>query len=346
MNFRESIDKLKEENIIEIYNKKIHWKHEIGEYYRQKLSPILFTNVIDYPSQNVFVGAFSNLKSINGILGYPIDTPRKQLLSSLKKKFKQPQKSIILDSIVDSRKLITKNINVYSLPVPWWHPIDNERYIGTWHLNISKNLFTDTINVGVYRMQILDATSCTVSASPNSHLSKHIAIAETMGKNLEMTIAIGVPEGIIMAAGGGFPIETNEFDAASVFCSKPVLLNRCISNSLVFPSEAEIVLEGEIENKKRVKDGPYFDYTGVSSTNPAAYQFNIKAVHTKENLIFRGTSIGLPGAEDHQMFSILAGLNLVNFHGSFFKRKLQNYLLNKEKYKLFQIVSKSLKRAL
>jgi hypothetical protein len=43
--------------------------------------------------------------------------------------------------------------------------------------------------------------------------------------------------------------------------------------------------------------------------------------------IFRGTSIGIPGAEDHQILAILAELKLLDFHGSGMKKSIQDLVL-------------------
>jgi hypothetical protein len=56
--------------------------------------------------------------------------------------------------------------------------------------------------------------------------------------------------------------------------------------------------------------------------------------------IFRGTSIGLPGAEDHQLFAFLADLDLVDFHGSRLKQWVQNQFLRRRMFKPFQLAGR------
>ena len=57
------------------------------------------------------------------------------------------------------------------LPVPWCSSSDAGRYVGTWHINVTKDRETESRNVGV-------SGQATVCASPNSHLSCHFAKAE------------------------------------------------------------------------------------------------------------------------------------------------------------------------
>jgi hypothetical protein len=60
----------------------------------------------------------------------------------------------------------------------------------------------------------------------------------------------------------------------------------------------------------------------------------------RNNRIFRGTSIGAPGAEGHQPFAFLAELNLVDFHGSRVKKVVQDLLLKQRLFRTFQLVGK------
>jgi UbiD family decarboxylase len=87
-----------------------------------------------------------------------------------------------------------------------------------------------------------------------------------------------------------------------------------------------------------VQDGPYLDYTGQPSVNANAFLFEVTQFIFRTNPIFRGTSIGMPGAEDHQLFAFLAEFNLVDFHGSRAKRLVQELLLKQRLFRAFQFV--------
>jgi hypothetical protein len=102
------------------------------------------------------------------------------------------------------------------------------------------------------------------------------------------------------------------------------------------PAEAEVVLEGKILPGMRVKDGPYLDYAGIPSVNPVAYLFEVTALSWRDKPVFRGMAVGRPGAEDHQLFTILSRLGLLDFHGSRIRRKLQNALVKRKFFRSFQ----------
>jgi 4-hydroxy-3-polyprenylbenzoate decarboxylase len=241
----------------------------------------------------------------------------------------------VLENIVHAT-----DIDLLKLAVPHWSNQDAGRYLGTWHINVTKDPETGSRNVGVYRMQLLGPKQATVSASPRSHLARHFAKAEKLGQPLPMAVAIGVSESVLMAAAAAYPDAMDEYELAGALQQKAVPLIRCQAVDLEVPADSEIVIEGLIQPGVRVQDGPYFDYTGTPNTNPSAFRFEATRLAFRSNPIFRGTSIGVAGAEDHQLFAFLAELQLVDFHGSRLKQMVQNVLLKRRLFRAFQLSGK------
>lgn len=144
----------------------------------------------------------------------------------------------------------------------------------------------------------------------------------------------------MMAAASAVPLGTDEYAVAGALGRKAVELVSCGSVDLEVPYKTEFVLEGVIKNGIRIKDGPYFDYAGVPSINPQAYVFEVRAIAQRKNPVFRGMSVGVPGAEDHQLFSILSCVGLTDFHGSRLRQKIQNMLLRSGYFRLFQLTGR------
>jgi UbiD family decarboxylase len=161
--------------------------------------------------------------------------------------------------------------------------------------------------------------------------------AEARGRDLEMAVAIGVGEALVMTGGSAPPEGTDEMALAGALQGSPVRLAPCRTVALEVPVDSEVVLEGRIRAGARVTDGPYLDYAGIASTNPSAYQFEVSAVLRREQPVFRGTSVGIPGGEDHVMFSFFAQLGLVDFHGSRLRHAAQSALLRGGRFRAFQL---------
>lgn len=333
MDFREFISILENEGYLKKVNRNVNWKYEIGAIAREnKHSPVLFNNIRDYPGCALFTGGLSRVEFIAMNAGLSAHIKEKKLISVLKQRIRKTLPPVIADNSDQFKMSETKEVNLHKLPVPWWHPSDGGRYVGTWHLNITNDPTTGKRNVGVYRMQILNSHNTTVSVSPDSHLAFHVRNAERMGKDLEMGVAIGVSEVTVIAAAAAIPFGVDEFAVAGSIRGEPLRLRPCRDINVQVPDEVEYVIEGRIKKGIRVTDGPYMDYAGKQSINPSAFLFEVSSISQRLEPIFRGMSVGCPGAEDHQLFHILSHLNLVNFHGSSVRQKVQNLLL---KYRLF-----------
>lgn len=319
----------------------IDWRFDIGRMTSGSGTALLFENIKDYPNQRVFTNGLRDMTQIALALGLERETTWKTLITEAKKRVAAPVKprlvktGPVLENIVPA-----SNVNLLQLPVPQWSNHDGGRYIGTWHINVTKDPETGSRNIGVYRMQLLGPKQATVSASPRSHLSQQVAKAEKDGQPLPMVVAIGVSETVIMAAAAAYPDGMDEYDLAGGLQQEAVQLIRCQTVNLEVPAQSEIVIEGFIQPGVRVQDGPYFDYTGKTNTNPNAFLFEASQLMFRSNPIFRGTSIGAPGAEDHQLFAFLAELKLVDFHGSRVKQTVQNLALKQRLFRTFQLLGK------
>lgn len=336
MEFRDFINELDKNGYLQRVTRKVHWKYEIGAIARKnKSKPLLFENIAEYPGERIFTGGLSRTKFIAMNTALSVNVKISELIRELKQRIIKPLNSVVSDVADENIELYTKDIDLFKIPVPWWNPVDGGRYIGTWHLNITKDPHTGAINAGVYRMQVLNKNQTTVSVSPHSHLSLHFKAAEKMGKDLQMAVTIGASESSVIAAAAALPYGTDEFSIAGAIRQKPLTLYRCRTVDIEVPS-AEYVLEGIVKSGIRVSDGPYLDYAGKPSINPSAFVFEVKCITKKKDAIFRGMSVGEPGAEDHQLFSLLSHLHLVDFHGSSVRQKIQNILLKYRMFTLFQ----------
>jgi 4-hydroxy-3-polyprenylbenzoate decarboxylase len=319
----------------------VDWRFEIGRIARARRIPLLFENIKDYPGARVFTNGLCSPKTIALALGLNPLREQKNVIEAGHRVAspimpKLVETGLVLENIVEGGQL-----DLLKLPVPQWSDRDAGRYLGTWHINVTKDPETGSRNVGVYRMQLLGSKQATVSASPRSHLARHFAKAERKGEGLPMAVAIGVSETVLIAAAAAYPDGLDEFELASGLQREAVELLRCKTADLEVPAHSEIVIEGFIQPGVRVQDGPYFDYTGNTNTNPRAFLFHATRLTFRSDPIFRGTSIGVPGAEDHQLFAFLARLNLVDFHGSRLKQAVQNMLLRQRRFRTFQVSGKT-----
>jgi len=322
-------------------SREVDWRYELGELTRNESKPLLFENVKNYPGQQVFTNGLIHRSTIAMALGLEAATSRKELIRELRSRISIPIAATHVQTGPAFENVWTgAQIDLLKLPVPHWNRCDAGRYIGTWHVNISREPTHGTYNLGVYRMQVLGATQATISTSPKSHLGMQFAKAEAQGKPLEVAVVIGASEAVFIAAAAGYPCGKDEYELASALQQQPVQLVRCQTIDVDVPANSEIVIEGSLRPGARVLDGPYFDYAGKATSNPRAYLFEVSRISFRNNPIFRGAVVGHPQAEDIQLFSVLSEVGLFDFHGSRLRRALQIVFLKEGLFRAFQLAGR------
>jgi len=338
---RDFIRALDERGELKRVHTEVDWKYEIGAITREAKTPLLFENIKDYPKSRLFTNGLASYSSLALALGIQDRKVRfGELVEAARSSFKNPIDPVLVKDSTVTENRTTRGIDLTVLPVPWWNEIDAGRYIGTWHLNISCDPETGSRNIGVYRMQIIAPNKTTLSVSPKSHLALQIKKAEKRDEALPMAVAIGVDERLIISAASAPAYGIDEYSLAGGLAGKPVELIQCATQPLEVPADSEIVIEGFIKPGIRVQDGPFLDYAGIPSTNPNAHLFEATALLFRNDFIFRGTAVGQPGAEDHQLYSVLSHLGLADFHGSSIRRSMQTFLLRRRAFRLFQLTGR------
>lgn len=341
LSLRTFIDLLSQRGELKRISQPVDWKLELGEITRSHRQPLLFENIRDYPGRRVFTNGLSNFSSLALALGLQPEEGRKRAVEEVRRRIETPVKPAMADGGPVMENVIEgPDINLFDFPVPQWSRHDAGRYIGTWHANVTRDPETGSRNVGVYRMQLLGPNQTTVSTTSRSHLGRHFAKAERMGRPLDMAVVIGAPEPVVMAAGSGYPAGSDEYDLAGSLCGGSVPLVRCRTLDLEVPAESEIVIEGTIRPGERVHDGPYLDYAGTPTENPGAYLFDVKCVMFRNHPIFRGAAVGHPAAEDQQLFALLAEFGLFDFHNSRPRHEIESRLIRGRLFRAFQLIGR------
>lgn len=347
MDIREFIAALDGSGDLIRFKEEIDWKFGVGDRARsvQAWGPegraILFENVKGYPGHKIFTNGLGSHKRMAIALGIDPGTSFREIAQEFTRRIANPIGPVLVDHAPLSENIHTESaVDLTKLPIPWWNRLDGGRYIGTWHLNITRDPDTGIRNVGIYRMQLLSSRTTAISISPGSHLAVHIEKAARRGVPLEMAAAIGVDETLIMAGASAPPYGVDEYYLAGGLSRKPVELIACNTVDLAVPASSEIVLEGTIDPTERVSEGPFLDYAGIPKKDPNGYVFDVSALKFRNNPIFRGTAVGLPGAEDHLLCSLLSKAGCLDFHGNRIRQKVQNTLIKRGFFRTFQFVGR------
>src|SRR6478736_4647785 len=211
-----------------------------------------------------------------------------------------------LKSIADSRpKTVSRaahhdvilegdDVNLDLLPIQQCWPGDPAPFI-TLPAVITHDPKTGTRNVGMYRMQKLDARSTAMHWQ--LHKDGRMDYLATDGR-LEVAVALGLDPVSAYSASAPLPKHIDEFMLAGFLKGEPVELVPGKTIGVEVPANAEIVLEGYVEQGDLTLEGPFGDHTGYYSAAEQFPVFHVTAMTMRSDAIYPSIVVGKPPAED------------------------------------------------
>lgn len=142
-------------------------------------------------------------------------------------------------------------IDLGQLPVPTMFELDSGPFI-TGACGVTRDPDGGALNVGIYRTLVLGRDTLSVNASSSSDLHQIYAAAARRGEPLPIALAIGVDPALMMAAVCKLPRGESEYGLAGALRGEPLPLVRCLTNDLLVPAGAEIVIEALVDPTRRL----------------------------------------------------------------------------------------------
>lgn len=170
------------------------------------------------------------------------------------------------------------------LPVPTHSEHDSGPYI-TAGLVIAKNPKTGIQNVSINRIQVNSKDRMAVLILPR-HLHAFQQAAEEMNQPLPVAVVIGVDPLTLLASQAIAPIDSDELEIAGALHGTPLEVVKCLSNDVVVPANAEIVIEGHIPPKVRELEGPFGEYPKYYSSQEKRQIIVVDMVTHRKDPIF------------------------------------------------------------
>ncbi len=150
-------------------------------------------------------------------------------------------------------------VDLAALPIPVHNAGDGGKYV-TGGVMVSRDPATGRQNYGYNRLQVQGRSRLSVMMNLWRHVRRFYEAAETAGEPLPVSVLIGVDPRILIAA--GVRVEYDEIEIAGALKGSPVEMAPCATVPLEAPAHTEIVIEGNILPRERVKEGPLAEFTG------------------------------------------------------------------------------------
>jgi len=309
---REFIAKLEKEGEALRIEEEVDWNLEAGAILRrsaeQGLPAPFFQKIKGYPQgYRLFGNSAANFKRMAISMDLKPDTHPKELIEEyIRRRQKRIKPVLVNDGPCKENIHIGDEVNLLEFPVPMLHEGDGGRYIGTWHITISKDLESDWVNWGMYRSMLQSKNAVGILMAS---LGKHFWVLYTKGylpknKPMEVAIALGVEPISTMCAASPLPPGISEVEIVGGIRGEPVELVKCETIDLEVPATAEIVIEGEIRADDTMDEGPFGEFSGyMGGKRDPRPVIRVKAVTHRNNPILTCSCPGIP-VDDNAVFSL------------------------------------------
>ena len=182
------------------------------------------------------------------------------------------------------------------LPIPKTWPMDGGHFV-TLPLVVTKDPNSGEHNLGMYRAQVFGPKEIGLHWQIHKHGADHAAAT---GENQKMPVAIciGGPPELIFSAIAPLPDNLSEYQFAGILGSRSLRITKALTQDLMVPAEADIVIEGYCIPGETRLEGPFGDHFGFYSLTGQYPVMHVTAITTRKDAVLPATIVGLPPMED------------------------------------------------
>lgn len=285
-----------------------HWNLELGaiselNVKRESHPALLFDEIADYPKGfRVLTCSTSSPARLSSILRLGVERSHHALVQKLRGRPAAWQAAAPgFDPVyVESGPALANvqagaAVNLFAFPAPFWHEKDGGRYIGTGCSVVTRDLDSDWVNVGTYRVQVHDERCVGLDMVPGKHGAIQYDKYMKAGKPFPVVIVCGADPLCYLISGIEVPFGMCEYNYIGAILGEPVAVVRGERTGLPFPAASEIVLEGWCEPGDVRTEGPFGEfhgyYPGKSHPAPAV---RIERVYYRDDPILVGSPPAKP----------------------------------------------------
>jgi len=162
-------------------------------------------------------------------------------------------------------------------------------------------------NLAIYRMQVYDEASAGMHWQIGKGGGYHYAVAEASRQNLPVTVFLGGPPALMLAAVAPLPENVPELMLASLIAGRRLpQVQGPGPHPLI--ADAEFALIGEVPADERRPEGPFGDHYGYYSLQHDYPVFHARSIAHRRDAIYPATVVGKPRQEDFFIGDLLQEL--------------------------------------
>jgi 4-hydroxy-3-polyprenylbenzoate decarboxylase len=281
-----------------------------------------FENVVDSRGRKydipVLLGALAGSSDIYALgMGVPVN----QISATWRKALANPLTPVEVkiaachDVVITGEELTREGGGLSRLPIPISTPgFDNAPYTTASHW-VSKHPDTGLHNLGNYRGMVKAENRIgTLPAMLGVGMREHIDLWRGKGvERMPAALVIGAPPYVTYTAVTRIPNDMCEYDVAGALSGRPLEVVRCVTQDLMVPAEAEIVIEGTIPTDILEMEGAFGEFPGYMAARDYSFFMDVTAITMKKKPIFLAIISQMPPSESSKMRHISRGEGAYKF---------------------------------
>jgi 2,5-furandicarboxylate decarboxylase 1 len=185
--------------------------------------------------------------------------------------------------------VVTEGIDLGRLlPVLQHTPSDAGRFI-TAGVVIVRDPETAVTNASYHRLQLIGPSEVAIKLDYGRHLRFAFERAQRLGQSLPVAVCIGTDVALQYTAatmGSQMPESADEIAVAGGLAGRAIPVVKGITQDVLVPAETEIVLEGRIDPRRTVREGPFGEFVGYLSPEGDAPVLTVSAVTHRDRPIY------------------------------------------------------------
>jgi UbiD family decarboxylase len=163
-------------------------------------------------------------------------------------------------------------------------------------------------NLGMYRIQRYDDQTTGIHWQIHKGGGYHYYEAEQRNEDLPMTLFIGGPPALMMAAIAPLPENLPELMLASLLVGEKLGMTKNPLGGHRLVAEAEFAVCGKVPPHMRRPEGPFGDHYGYNSLTHDYPVFQTSHLYHRKDAIYPATVVGRPRQEDYYIGDFLQDL--------------------------------------
>lgn len=316
MDLRDFIKKCEGEGELKRIKAEVDWDLEmshIAKLNEERCGPALLFEKVKGYSIPVLSSVCTSTSRLALIMGMPKNTSLVELMREWVKRTANKIPPKYVESAPCKENVLRGDqINLLKFPAPKVFPRDGGRFFGTTAYTITKDPDSGWINLGTYRLQVIDEKTLGTQFIKGKHAEIMLMKYKEQKKPMPVAVGIGGDPLMFLMGAARLPAFESEYGFAGAIRGEPIEVVKGETVDLPIPATAEIVIEGEVDPEAFKPEGPFGEYTGYYSgigTTPRNF-IKIHCLTHRNNPIFWFTTVGRAVTDTHMTMALTYGATL------------------------------------